>query len=203
MLTVVGLGPGDPDLVTLKALKALRRADAVYVPASGKGGEYAGEILRSLGVRYEALEFPMSPNADVRKSAEVLIEAGERGEAVFALLGDPSLYSTFGKLYPYLRRVKYAVVPGVTAFSACAAQAGVPLAVDDDVLCIAYRHGSLHKCSLADVVVVYNGRGGFSDVDVPARARLYGRRCGMAGGYAALSQGPYPDDYFATLVLWR
>jgi precorrin-2/cobalt-factor-2 C20-methyltransferase len=140
----VGVGPGATDLLTLRAVRVLERADVLVCPrGSDYGASVAWEIIRPIvGARpnQERLRFtfPMSKEPSlVRPHVEAAVAAiGERlvaGRSVaFVTEGDASLFSTFGyvkkealRLWPSLR---VELVPGVTSISAVAMVGGVPLA---------------------------------------------------------------------------
>jgi precorrin-2/cobalt-factor-2 C20-methyltransferase len=130
MLIGLGLGPGDPELLTLRAVRILREADAVFVP---------GGIAQRLVAPYrdaEVLAFPMTDDeAAVRQAvdeaAERIARAAERGVAVFAILGDPNVYSTYARLLGVIRErypeIPCRTVPGVSSITAFASVAGVTL----------------------------------------------------------------------------
>jgi precorrin-2/cobalt-factor-2 C20-methyltransferase len=140
----VGVGPGAPDLVTLRAIATLRRADVLVLPRSNDFGEsVAWSIVKPhIEARDDQerlpLTFPMSNDpARVRAAWDKALAAiGARVEAgksiAFVTEGDPTLYSTF----VYLQReaptrwpgVRVEVVPGVTSVTAVPAVAGIALA---------------------------------------------------------------------------
>ena len=130
MLIGLGLGPGDPELLTLKAVRVLREADAVFVP---------GGLAQRLVAPYrdaETLSFPMSDDEGmvrqaVGDAAERIARAAGEGTAVFALLGDPNVFSTWARLLGVMREkhpeIPCRTVPGVSAVTAFASVAGVTL----------------------------------------------------------------------------
>jgi len=130
MLIGLGLGPGDPELLTLRAVRLLRDADAVFVP---------GGIARRLVAPYreaEVLPFPMTEEGAVvrravEEAAERIARAAGNGLAVFALLGDPNVYSTYARLLAVIRErhpeIPCRTVPGVSSITAFASVAGVTL----------------------------------------------------------------------------
>jgi precorrin-2/cobalt-factor-2 C20-methyltransferase len=130
MLIGLGLGPGDPELLTLRAVRILREADAVFVP---------GGIAQRLVAPYreaEVLSFPMTEDGEairqaVGEAAEKVARVARRGTAVFALLGDPNVYSTYARLLSVIRErypdVRCTTVPGVSSITAFASVAGVTL----------------------------------------------------------------------------
>jgi len=134
MLVGLGLGPGDPELLTLRAVRLLESADTVFVP---------GRVAASLVAPWreaEVLEFPMTEdeeairtcmqrNAD-RIAAEVHGEGGER-LVVLGILGDPNFYSTFSRLCEMLDErhpgIEWRTEPGISAITAFASAARVSL----------------------------------------------------------------------------
>jgi precorrin-2/cobalt-factor-2 C20-methyltransferase len=140
----VGVGPGAPDLLTLRALRVLQSVDVLALPRSSDyGASVAWSIVSSLlqessGQERLKLTFPMSKDAEVvRPRVEAAVDAiGKRlllGRSVaFLTEGDPSLFSTFGYVREEaLRRwpsLSVEVVPGVTSITSVAMVGGVPLA---------------------------------------------------------------------------
>lgn len=137
----VGVGPGDPELLTLKAVRVLRACDCLYVPTSRFSREsYVGEVARHYaapGCEIREVSFSLASNAEERSQhwRETAIEIAARlhsGEDVALLtIGDALLYSTYIYLLRALRDVDPTVtvetVPGVSAFSLAAALTGTPL----------------------------------------------------------------------------
>ena len=138
----VGVGPGDPELVTLKAVKILRQVSVVFAAASTKNSySLAQSIVEShlnRGALVRQLGFPMTRDKAILKRAwkdnanEVLKVLEEGKDAAFVTLGDPMTYSTFGYLMRTIRelepRIPIEVIPGITSYQAGAAAARVPLA---------------------------------------------------------------------------
>lgn len=130
MLIGLGLGPGNPELLTLRAVRLLREADVVYVP---------GRIARDLVTPYReaiTLNFPMTDDeARIRtcleENADAIAPAAQQGLAVFGILGDPNFFSTFSRLCSILAE-KYPSIecrtePGISSITAFAAAAGISL----------------------------------------------------------------------------
>jgi precorrin-2/cobalt-factor-2 C20-methyltransferase len=140
-LTGVGVGPGDPDLITIKAVKALHAADRLFVPVGEGGGlGYAERVVLAHrdGVQVERLVFALGDDPGARARAwdaagAAVAAAVRRGQhAVFATIGDPNLYSTFTYLAATVRQlvpeVEVDTVPGITAMQDLAARSGTVLA---------------------------------------------------------------------------
>ncbi|MBI5902253.1 MAG: precorrin-2 C(20)-methyltransferase [Deltaproteobacteria bacterium] len=142
----VGVGPGDPELMTLKALTVLKAAQVIAVPRSSEprseGSSQALAIVKKaldLGDKDVLdLVFPMVKDKDALRRARELaasrvVERLKSGlDVAFITLGDPMLYSTFGYLAPIVKDrapgAAVRVVPGITSFSAAASAVATPLA---------------------------------------------------------------------------
>jgi len=129
MLVAVGIGPGDPELLTLRAARLLKEADQVFVP-----GEVAREIVAPFRRDVTVLSFPMTDDeAHIRecmeKNVDIIAPAALNGLAVFGILGDPNFYGTFGRLSMIIRErhpeMEVMTVPGISSITAFASVAGV------------------------------------------------------------------------------
>jgi precorrin-2/cobalt-factor-2 C20-methyltransferase len=140
-LVGVGVGPGDPDLMTVRAVAALRRADRVLAPttavdAIGRAETIVREAVPGLAV--ERVAFAMAPtrsarDRSVQRAAAVVIAHLDHGEEVaWITLGDPLVYSTFSAIAARVARKRPATivtqVPGIMAFQALAARTGTVVA---------------------------------------------------------------------------
>jgi precorrin-2/cobalt-factor-2 C20-methyltransferase len=149
----IGVGPGDPELVTLKAAKALQTAEIICIPkASADKPSLAvtmiKHILEERKVKPEMLEliFPMTKD-DINnqalwdKNANTIAQKVNSGKTVaFITLGDPMFYSTFIYLYQSLQKnhsdLELEIIPGVSAFNACATSAKIPLAEKEELITV-------------------------------------------------------------------
>lgn len=150
-IIAIGVGPGDPELITLKGARAIREADVVVTPAAEPGGDsVAHSIIADLidPARQEVVPrvFPMTRDRARLEAAwgeaarEMAAWVREGKSVAFVTLGDPSLYSTFLYLHRFLRQIApetpVEIVPGVNSFSAAAAAAGIPLVLGDEKLAV-------------------------------------------------------------------
>jgi len=131
MLVGLGLGPGDPELLTLRAVRLLAEADAVYVP---------GQIAQALVSPYRdatILDFPMTEDQEqIRRSmeqnADQIAAGAQDGLVVLGILGDPNFYSTFSRLCAVIKERYPSIVcstePGVSSITAFASVADLSLA---------------------------------------------------------------------------
>ncbi|MDA8170577.1 MAG: precorrin-2 C(20)-methyltransferase [Nitrospiraceae bacterium] len=167
-LFAVGVGPGDPELLTLKAVRILKEVGAVAVPKGRAEGMslalgIVGRAVDLTGKKILEIHFPMvkdiGPEA-LKPAAAQILEILRRGESVaFVTLGDPTLYSTFFRLREALAlldpSVPAEIVPGVTSVTAAAARAGLQLALSGQKLAIVpvlYRNELPYQNDLSDIL---------------------------------------------------
>lgn len=131
----VGVGPGDPELITVKGIKTIERSDYVFVPRS-RGESTARAIAEEyLGNKSVVeLDFPMGENNGerYRSGAEVIAKmVGDGKVACFLTLGDPMTYSTYIYLMEELKSYDFEIetIPGITSFGASASKLGLPITV--------------------------------------------------------------------------
>ena len=205
-LIAVGVGPGDPELLTIKGARLLREADVVVTPVGDRSdSSVAQSIIAGLvdPDRQQLLThvYPMKKNpaemedAWQASAAEVaaLVRAGKT--VVFVTLGDPFLYSTFLYLYRILREqypdVAVEVVPGISSINAAAAAADLPLGLASDRIAIlpaTFEEDKLRRTLLDfDTVVLMKVHRVFDRVRALLkeiggdRRAVYVKRVGLAG----------------------
>ncbi len=130
MLIGLGLGPGDPEYLTLRAVRLLREADAVFVP---------GKIAHALVAPYreaQILSFPMTGDEELisscmEENADRIAVTARNGLAVLGLLGDPNFFSTYTRLAEVMQTrypgIECRTEPAVSSITAFAAVAGISL----------------------------------------------------------------------------
>ena len=178
----IGVGPGDPDLITVKAISALCAADAILVPAteaSGDGPGRAEQIVVAAAPEVAhvivRVPFSMADRSGVTErrreawqtSADAALAAYARGArtVAFATVGDPSVYSTFSYLAAYVADrvadLEIEVVPGITAMQALAAESRTPLVEGTETLALVPVTAGLdvlgRVLDTVDTVVAYKG----------------------------------------------
>lgn len=142
----IGVGPGDPELLTLKAINVLKQSDCVFVPESGTATSTALQIaLPHLkeGAEVKTMHFPMIKNLDARiemrkANAAIIAEELEKGNnCVFLTLGDPMLYSTYSYLLEYIPKdAQVESVPGIYSFAAISNLKNIPLTKGNERLSV-------------------------------------------------------------------
>lgn len=162
----VGLGPGDPDLLTVKAVRTIELARVVaYFAKAGRRGNARTIVDPWIRAGQEEMpllypvtvEIPFADPAYVSQlagfydaSAERVAERLARGEDVVLLCeGDPLFYGSFMHIYVRLReRYRVSICPGVTGMSGCWTAAGAPITWGDDILTV--LPGTLPQAVLAE-----------------------------------------------------
>jgi precorrin-2/cobalt-factor-2 C20-methyltransferase len=203
-LVGVGVGPGDPELLTIKGLRVLREADAVFVPVADTGevGRAEATVREYLDEgRIRRLLFALSDDAEARErnwtnAARDVSEHLRGGKTcVFATIGDPNVYSTFTYLARAVREVVSEVevetVPGITAMQDLASRSGTVLLEGDERLALLpFTAGEEPlKKALAhfETVVCYKGGSRLGEVLRVAEeggrleGAVYGVRLGIEG----------------------
>jgi precorrin-2/cobalt-factor-2 C20-methyltransferase len=178
----IGIGPGAPDLLTLRAVDILRRVPVVVGPRPRLGEDsLAARIAKphlSGDSVLEELTFPMVRDPSALRSAWNdaacrILSWLESGDVAFLTLGDASLYSTWTYLRAAIREIDPAqrveTVPGITSFAASAARTGRPLAEGDQALVVVPWAGDEERPWLEDAL-----QGGASAVFMKVADRLAG-----------------------------
>jgi precorrin-2/cobalt-factor-2 C20-methyltransferase len=142
----VGLGPGDPELMTLKAARLIGGASVLAYPALAGCESLARSIAADVipaGAREIVIDVPMTVAREPAQAAYDIAAAEisdvlEAGEDVVCLCeGDPFFYGSFMYLFARLSsRFEVEIVPGVTSMTACAGLAGRPLVARNEVLAV-------------------------------------------------------------------
>lgn len=142
----VGVGPGDPELLTVKAVRVLREADVVIVPDASSGDKVALNIARDY-LKDKQIQFVKTPmvrdkavmDAAHEQAADEICRLLDQGkQVVFLTLGDPAIYSTYMYIHEKVLRRGYTVevVPGIPSFCAAAARLNRSLCLGREPLLI-------------------------------------------------------------------
>ena len=178
----VGVGPGDPQLLTLRALDVLRSVEVIFAASSPKNGySLALNTVESFipsATEVVRLPFPMTRDEAVLQKAwqenaglvRAALEAGR--DAAFITIGDPLTYSTYGYLLTTLRQAgcdcPVETVPGVTAYHAAAARLNLPLVESSESLVVVSGVGdpeTIRRLSqFSDNIVIMKAYRGFDQI---------------------------------------
>jgi precorrin-2/cobalt-factor-2 C20-methyltransferase len=160
----IGVGPGDPELLTLKAARVINSADVIFTAASSKNNySLAVEIARPHIAKMTtviSLSFPMTSDKSIMQEAwnnnalQIAQVLRQGLTATFLTLGDPLTYSTFGYVLKSLKTVMpeadIETIPGITSFHAASARLNRPLVEAEESLLItsgAYGGDHVRACT--------------------------------------------------------
>jgi precorrin-2/cobalt-factor-2 C20-methyltransferase len=146
----IGLGPGDPELITVKGLNALKKSDIVFTVKSQQSNRsISGAIIdyhNISGLEKNELLFAMTKNREernnmIKQNAKIILTELEKGKnCAFATIGDPMTYSTYGYIKKEIQKlnpdITVITIPGVNSWSALAAANDTILVEDKECLCI-------------------------------------------------------------------
>ena len=217
----VGVGPGDPELMTVKACRIIREADVIAVPGRTAEESVAYRIAAAAvpeiaGKELIPVHMPMVSDRELiaeshRKAAELIAGYLNEGRnVVYITLGDPGVYCTFSYIQHILEEGGYEIelVPGVPSFCAAAARLGTPLAEWNEPLHIlpAFHNIDGDSLSLPGNYVLMKSAGKMREVKDMLRDTGYTvqavENCGMDNEKVYRSLDEIPDDagYFSLII---
>lgn len=226
----IGVGPGDPELITRKAVHALHSCQTILVPATEASADAAGRAetivvaaCPEVAERIVRVPFSMADRTGVTRrraaawqaSADAATHAFAAGarRVGLATIGDPSVYSTFSYLAAGVREqipdMEIEIVPGITAMQALAAASRTPLVEGDEILALVPLKKDIDRlvevAKVADTCVVYKaGRHLAALRDHLAQTgddAVAGINVGMSGEHISSLSDMDHAPYF-TSVLW-
>jgi len=220
----LGVGPGDPELITLKAQRILAKVPVVAYPAT-EAGESLARAIAAPHLPRDVEEVPIvipiyAPNfPDDRLYNAAAERLGRRlgaGCDVAVLCeGDPFFYGSFMYLFARLaERYPVEVVPGVSSLTACAAALGAPLAARDDVLTVlpatldeTVLRQRLAATDAAALIKVGRHlakvRRVLTELGLADRARYVERATMAAERLLPLAEAPVDAPYFSMVLVHR
>jgi precorrin-2 C(20)-methyltransferase len=223
----VGVGPGDPELLTLKAVSVLQHVHVIYhagpEPRRGRAYEIAAPHLRAEQEPRIVLTESMTAACAgdwrqvYRAAVEQIAADCHSGKDVACITeGDPTLYSTAAHIWQLLAElhpdIPIEVVPGVSSITAAAARAGIALAQKDDTLAIvpANHHAGhladwLAKCSAVCFLKPTTAVAEIAAALGPDQHAVYAENLGRPGEYLSteLTQASERDCYFSLVLVTR
>ena len=139
----IGVGPGEESLITLKAVKILKKVDVVIAPSSKGEGSIAYEIAKPY-IKGDVIfmEFPMTYSKEdlktkweenVKKIKELLDEGKD---VAFITIGDPMIYSTYIYILKGIKDYEVETIPGITSYSAAASRLNIPIAEGNETFAV-------------------------------------------------------------------
>jgi precorrin-2/cobalt-factor-2 C20-methyltransferase len=179
----VGVGPGDPELITVKAVRVIKEADIIFTAASSKNTyslavEIASPYIAS-SIRIEKLGFPMTKNLDeveaawIHNAQQIANVLKEGKNAVFLTLGDPTTYSTFGyilkKMKCIMPEAEIETIPGITSFHAASARLNRILVEGEESLLVtsgAFGGDSIRNVKEVENVAIVKAYKNIKDINI-------------------------------------
>ena len=216
----IGVGPGDPELLTLKAVRLLKEADIIGVPDKGTGEKTALNIVKDF-VEEEKVRFFPTPmirdKAALRKNyeqqADTICEFLDQGKTVvFITLGDPTVYSTYYYIHEIVdaRGYEAVLVPGVPSFCAVAARVGTSLCERSDRLLIVPASSSVEDALSVPANKVFM-KAGSSILELQDQLKKAGKlqnafaveNCGMENEHVFqhFADMKEPSGYFSIVIV--
>ncbi len=207
---IIGTGPGDPELITVKGLRTMENCATLVAPkAKVNGDSTALGIVKGLmdldNKKVIEVCFPMHKvengkgtqevEAAWREAAQLILDHLKDGDVAFPTLGDPAVYSTGFYVYATLKEMapdmEIKIIPGITAMSCCSAIGNQPLCLGGEILTVVpatfddQRLGQiLTSCDSVVLMKVHNVMDRLvallDELDLLDRAVCY-EQCGMAG----------------------
>jgi precorrin-2/cobalt-factor-2 C20-methyltransferase len=224
-LVGVGMGPGDPELVTVKAVRVLEEAALVVVPvmALDEVGRAEATVRAHISHdRVQRLVFALDDRGGLTEArtqawdaaADVVADAlQDKGSVAFATIGDPNVYSTFTYLADavceQLPGVEVETVPGITAMQDLASRSGTVLCEGSESLALLPLTAGIEAFEEAlthfDTVVAYKGGRQMPEVRrvLALQGRLHTSVFGAALGLPDEEIGPLPEGpapYLSTVI---
>lgn len=219
IFTSVGVGPGDPGLITVAAVEAIRTSAVIAVPVSGAADnavlKIAAAYLEGKEIMY--CDMPMTRDREKlekshEKAAADICERLEAGDDVaFLTLGDPSIYSTTMYVHDRIRDAGYEtkMIAGVPSFCAAAARIGIPLCEGGEKLTIvpaSYSGAEEAMKGDGNKVLMKSGKSICAVRDAIDKDRFdcYAvERCGMEGERVHMTLDTVDDSagYFSLLIM--
>jgi len=226
-LFILGVGPGEPELITVKAAAILGRVRKVFIPVSGQGRDSHAYAIATDYIPADTsvaeLVFPMTTDrehmtrayAENYRRIETVLRQGY--DAALLTLGDPCTYSSASQIANIVHEkapdIAVEIIPGITSFAAAAACAGFALAEGNEMLAVVSSYDSLDRIEsvldAADTVIflkTYTQRAAIIDLlkkKQLMRAAVYIRWAGLPGEEIIrdIEHMPEEVDYLSMIIV--
>lgn len=216
----VGVGPGDPELLSLKAVRVIKESDLIAVPGKTPAESFAYEIALTavpeigskdvIPLKWTMTKDPAELKRVYRRAADMIESHLEEGRSVsFLTIGDVSIYSTFIYVMKEVSKDGYEVemVPGITSFSASASRLGVSLTEHQEMLhVLPANYGNVGDLP-GTMVLMKPGkdlREIKRSISEAGRTAVMIEKCGLPGEkiYGSLEEIPDEGEYLSTVIVF-
>mgnify|MGYP001001374248 FL=1 len=216
----VGVGPGDPELMTLKALKVIRNSDVIALPGENPRDTTAWQIAVKVCPEIEEKEL-LAVHMPMTKDKEKLEMSHRRGadaicallkdekQVAFLTLGDPTVYSTYLYIHKIIQAEGYPVeiISGITSFTAVAAKLNIGLVEGSEPLHVPASYQIEDSLKLPGTKVLM--KAGKKMADVKQQLKEHGsdvamiENCGMSTEkiYYGVDEIPEDAGYYSLLIV--
>lgn len=214
ILYAVGVGPGDPELLTLKAVKIMEKAEVIACPSKNNKPGVAYAIAAQAcpfltSKEILSLNFPMNKEnlSDAHKSAAetIIAELATGKDVAFLTLGDPCLYSTFSYISETVKKAGFEtqVINGIPSFCAAAAKTGLSIAEGDDSVLITAGEYKPFDGTLIIMKAGSKLKELKSHIQDCEKTAYLIENCGMQDEkiYSGLDEIPDKSGYFSILIV--
>lgn len=211
----VSVGPGEAELMTVKAVRAIKECDVLAVPRTRGSNTMALDIIKQIVDLADKeiiyLDFPMK--RDVARSvhigiADEICNVLDKGKSVaMPNIGDISIYSTFNYILDIIkqRNYQYEIIPGVPSFCAAAAKVGAPLTVKSKPLVIIPAGYGLEALDYDGSKVIMKSASELDNVIDKLKERgseaFVVQSCGLENENITTLDGDINKDYFTTILV--
>ncbi len=217
----IGVGPGDPELLTLKAVRLMSECDILALPNKSKEACVAYEIAKGAYPELELkeclyLEYPMTKDKLIleesrkRNEEQIIAKLDEGKMIVFLTLGDPTIYSTYMYLDKKVREKGYTaeIVSGIPSFCAIGATLGISLGeAEDEIHIIPATYGLSESMELPGTKILMKAGTKLKEIKEIARSNNYEvaviENCGMKEERIMRGIDEVPDSsgYYTTAII--
>ncbi|MGB9812711.1 MAG: SAM-dependent methyltransferase [Thermovenabulum sp.] len=207
----IGIGPGDPELLTIKAVKVIKSCDVVFLPSS-KGFSLAEKVIEGY-IKDKTrvyFDFPMGKDNfnNYKKAAQTIYSLLMEGKTgAFVTIGDALAYSTFIYLYRELERldVEVEIIPGVPSFCAVFSKLKIPFSEKGQTVLISDKMVREESLNFVDSVILLKGSLNKDAINILKKLGFkfyYAKRIYLDGEtiYTDEKDILIDDDYFSILI---
>ena len=218
----VGIGVGDPQLLTYQAMQCIKKCDVIAIPDSGKENFVAYNIVVQIIpelAKKEIIKISMPMTKDTKileeyhkNGSKIILQYLESDDVAFLTLGDPSIYATYMYIHKLVEQSggQTKIISGVPSFCAVAATLGISLTERDDMLhIIPASYGIEYALSLSGTKVLMKVGKSFQNIKQVLLQNqdkfdcYMVENCGMETEkkYFSIQEFPEQTGYFTTIIV--